>query len=141
MAKRRTHFRVTSQIAVCIYLIIICLLPLWIVIAKINKLDAPITYFLFSSAWPVLAAALFWYTSRRCSSERLLFWDGLLYVNAATSIRWMYVSFFLGFFGVLIILISSAGIAIHGDIQRNPDRTKTNFIRLISFFYRNRMIQ
>jgi hypothetical protein len=98
-------------------------------------MEVPLAYFCVSLAWPVLAAALFWYVSRRCSSERLLFWDGLLYVNVSVSIGWVGISLFLGFFGVLIALIASALIAVYDEIRRNPENTKVRFLHLISFFY------
>jgi hypothetical protein len=51
------------------------------------------------------------------------------------------VSFFLGFLAVLAVLISSAIIAIYGAIRSDPDKTKNDYLRLIRFFYRHRMVE
>jgi hypothetical protein len=101
----------------------------------------PPGYLRAALAWPIIAAALFSWVNVRCSSVRLRYWDGLLHAAALSSTGWEYVSFFLGFLAVLAVLISSACIAIYGAICLDPDKTKTDYLRLIQFFYRHRMVK
>ena len=106
-----------------------------------NNTVVPPGYLRAALAWPIITAALFSWVNVRCSSDRLPYWDGLLYAAASTSIGWGYVSSFFGFLAVLAVLVSSAFIAIYGAIRLDPDNTKTDYLRLIQFFYRHRMVE
>jgi hypothetical protein len=120
---------------------IIGFLPLYVVLDRMNNTAVPPGYFRAALAWPIIAAALFSWVNVRRSSDHLLYWDGLLYATASMSVGWFGLYFFMGFFAVLAVLISSAFIAIYGAIRPDPDKTKTNCLRLIGFFYRNQMVQ
>jgi len=141
MSKGRPRFRVTSHMVVWMDLILIGFLPLYVVLERMNNTAVPPGYFRAALAWPIIAAALFSWVNVRCSSDRLLYWDGLLYATASMSVGWFGLYFFMGFFAVLAVLISSAFISIYGAIRSDPDKTKTDYLRLIQFFYRHRMVE
>ena len=138
MSKGRPRFPVAYQMRVWLDLIIIGFLPLYVVLERMNNTAVPPGYFRAALAWPIVAAAFFSWVSVRCSSERMFFWDGLLYANAWTHVGWF--GFFTGIFAVLAVLIGSAYIAIRGSIRLDPDKTKSDYLRLVQFFHRHRMV-
>jgi hypothetical protein len=91
--------------------------------------------------WPAVIAGSFWHASLRCSSERLRYRDGLLWVAAAMIAGTMYMSFFLVPPVLLVVFSISVMIAVYGDIRRDPGYAPERWSRVIHYFYRNRMMQ
>jgi hypothetical protein len=96
---------------------------------------------LASLMWPVVIAVLYGYAQRRCSSDRMRFSDGLLWVTASMMTGWLYLSFIIVLPALLIVFSGSVLIALYGNISRAPRYSQAKFHRLIYYFYRNRMRQ
>lgn len=92
-----------------------------------------------SIGWPVLVAALFWYCTRRCSSDKMHFHDGLLWITRSAMTGWMSMSFITVTTAVLTAFLGSVSIAVYGDLQRRRDYAPLKWGQMVSFFYRNRM--
>jgi hypothetical protein len=58
------------------------LLPIFLV-ATVGRLAMSPGYWLASLTWPVVIIVLTFYAQRRCSSDRIPFRDGLLWVTAS----------------------------------------------------------
>ena len=98
-------------------------------------------YWLASIMWPVVIAILWGYAQQRCSSDRMRFGDGLLWVTASMMTDWFYISFLVVFPALLAVFSGSVLIALYGDIRRTPGYSQTKWHRLVYYFYRNRMMQ
>jgi hypothetical protein len=94
-----------------------------------------------SIIWVGLIAGLYYYADKRCSSDRMRFSDGLLWVTHSMMTGWVYMSFIFAFPALLLAFTGSVILALSGDIRRAPDYSQTQWIRLVQFFYRNRMRQ
>jgi CDP-diglyceride synthetase len=88
---------------------------------------------------PGILAVMFWYAHKRCSSEQMVFRDGLLWVTASTMTGWVYMSFVTVLPSLLAALFGSVFFALAGDARRDPKYAATKWIALVKFFYRNRM--
>jgi hypothetical protein len=82
--------------------------------ATIGRLAMLKGYWLASLLWPVVIIALAFYAQRRCSSERMPFRDGLLWVTASMMTGWVYMSFFTVWPVLLVVFWASVFFAISG---------------------------
>jgi hypothetical protein len=94
-----------------------------------------------SIVWAVVIAGLWHYANRWCSSDRMRFSDGLLWVTSSMMMGWVYMSFIFVFPALLLAFTGSVLVALSGNIRRAPDYSQTQWLRLVHFFYRNRMKQ
>jgi len=92
-----------------------------------------------STVWPGLVAVLWFYADRRCSSDRMRFIDGLLWVTSSMMTGWVYMSFIFVLPVLLLAFTGSILVALYGDIRRTPDHSQTQWLRMVHFVYRNRM--
>jgi hypothetical protein len=98
-------------------------------------------YWLASFMWPGVIIALAFSAPRRCSSDRMCFRDGLLWVTASMMTGWVYMSFLTVWPELLVVFWGSIVVAIYGDLNRAPGYSQARWHRLVSYFYRNRMRQ
>ena len=85
--------------------------------------------------------ALFWYADKRCSSENLSYWNGLLFVAAFMSTGWIYMSMLLIFPALLVAFLASVGLALYYDLTFTPGKAAFKFHRLVHTFHQHRMRQ
>jgi hypothetical protein len=99
------------------------------------------------SAWliacssSVLVGVAFLYANARCSSSRLTFREGMLFVAASMSTGWMYMSLFFSLAGLAIAFAAAVGLSLYNDITRSPAQSPIVFHRVVAAFYRHRMRQ
>lgn len=124
------------KLYVWIYLLFIAVLPIMIVIGKAEKYPWLLSYFWYAAVWPLAASIIYWYTSRRCSSQQLRFFEGLVYITIAMNIGWVAMSIFTGFFGVLTALFIAPFAALYGDYRLEQEFAGRFFHKMVLKFYK-----
>lgn len=84
---------------------------------------------------------LFWYSQKRCSSEVLSYWNGLLFVAAFMSTGWVYFSMAFIFPALLLVFLASIGLSVYYDLFPSKMNAAFRFHQMIHFFQKNRMRQ
>lgn len=115
--------------------------PVGIVSSIASREDVQMRWCIASILWPVFLALLFWYAARRCSSDKMRFHDGLLWVARSAIGGSMFMSFILVAPALLAAFLSSILLAIYGDLRGQPAYAPAKWARIVSFFHRHRMIQ
>jgi hypothetical protein len=82
----------------------------------------------------VLGQLLLWHAQKRCSNEKLPFWQGIAVVAASIRTNWIYTDILLALLILPLVFAASAALAF----TRLP---AYRFQRLVHAFYRNRMQQ
>lgn len=92
-----------------------------------------------SIVWAGVIVGLWYYADRWCSSDRMRYSDGLLWVTSSMMMGWVYMSFIFVFPALLLAFTGSVLVAFSGNIRRAPGYSQTRWHRIVHFFYRNRM--
>jgi amino acid transporter len=140
MNAARPRFSLLIYFYLVTFFLLLGLLPICLV-AAIGRLAMLPGYWLASLIWPVAIIAMTLYAQRRCSSDRMRFRDGLLWVTASMMTGWVYMSFFTVWPVLLVVFWGSVFFAIYEDLSRSPGYSQARWHRLVSYFYRNRMRQ
>jgi hypothetical protein len=141
MSAERPRFSLTVYFYLVTFFLLLGFLPI-LLAATIDRATAPPAFWLASFIWPLVVAALWFYAMRRCSSDRMRFSDGLLWVTASMMTGWLYFSFFFVLPVLFIVFSGAVLIALYGDIRRRaPGYSQAKYQRLVNYFYRNRMRQ
>jgi hypothetical protein len=82
----------------------------------------------------VVVQLLLWHAQKRCSSDKLPFWQGVAVVGACIRTNWIYTDVLLALLILPLVFTASAALAF----TRRP---AYQFQRLVHAFYRNRMEQ
>ncbi len=82
----------------------------------------------------VLVQLLLWHAQKRCSNEKLPYWQGIAVVAACLRTNWIYTDVLLALLILPLVFAASAALAF----TRQP---APRFQRLVHGFYRNRMEQ
>jgi hypothetical protein len=82
----------------------------------------------------MLVQLLLWHAQKRCSNEKLPFWQGVAVVAACIRTNWIYTDVLLALLILPLVFAASAALAF----TRQP---AYRFQRLVHAFYRNRMEQ
>jgi len=82
----------------------------------------------------VLVQLLLWHAQKRCSNEKLPFWQGVAVVAACIRTNWIYTDVLLAVLILPLVFAAAAALAF----SRQPAYL---FQRLVHAFYRNRMEQ
>lgn len=118
-------------------------------------LGAPLIYvaimgrheFVSVSAWSwasvasLCIAALFVYASSRCSSERLSYREGMLFITSSMMTGWSTLSLVFVMPALLATFVVSVGLSFFYDIYGSRPKAANSFHRWVAVFYRNRMRQ
>ncbi len=75
------------------FFLLLAFLPICLV-ATIGRLAVSPSYWPASLIWPAVIIVLAFYAHLCCSSDRMRFRDGLLWVTASMMTGWVYMSFF-----------------------------------------------
>jgi len=113
--------------------------PVGIVSSIASREDVPLRWWIASILWPVFLAVLFWYGARHCSSDKMRFHDGLLWVTRSAIGGSMFMSFILVPPALLASFLGAISFAIYSDLRSQPQFAPVKWAQLVSFFYRNRM--
>ena len=140
MNASRPRFSLFVYFYLVTFFLLLGLLPVCLV-ATIGRLAMLPGYWVASLIWPVVIIALTFYAQRRCSSDRMCFRDGPLWVTASMMTGWVYMSFFTVWPVLLVVYCGAVFFAIYGDLNRTPGYSQSRWHRLVSYFYRNRMRQ
>jgi hypothetical protein len=141
MSTARPRFSIAVHLYLWTFMALLGLLPLGIFLAAADHYQTPVPlrWWSESFAWLVLVTILFWYANWRCSSEKLRFHDGLLFVTRSMATGWMVQSFIVVPCALLVAFFGSVLIAGFGDIRRSRTYAPTTWARFVNFFYQNRM--
>ncbi|WP_263365229.1 hypothetical protein [Edaphobacter bradus] len=140
MNAERPRFSLLVYFYLVTFFLLLGFLPICLT-ATIGRAAAMPAYWLASLMWPAVIAVLWGYAQRRCSSDRMRFSDGLLWVTASMMTGWLYMSFIFVLPALLVVFSGSVLIALYGDIRRTPGYSHAKWQRLVYYFYRNRMRQ
>jgi hypothetical protein len=140
MNATRPQFSLFVYFYLVTFSLLLAFLPICLV-ATIGRLAISPGYWLASLIWPVVIVVLAFYAHRRCSSDRMRFRDGLLWVTVSMMTGWVYMSFFTVWPVLLLVFWASVFFAVSGDLKRAPGYSQARCHRLVSYFYRNRMRQ
>jgi hypothetical protein len=140
MNAARPRFSLSVYFYLVTFFLLLGFLPVCLV-ATIGHLAAWPGNWLASLIWPMVIVALAFYAHRRCSSDRMPFRDGLLWVTASMMTGWVYMSFFTVWPVLLVVFCGSILFSIYGDVTRASGYSQARWHRLVSYFYRNRMRQ
>jgi hypothetical protein len=140
MNATRPRFSLFVYFYLVTFFLLLGLLPICLV-ATIGRLAMLPGHWLASLIWLVAIITLTFYAQRRCSSDRMPFRDGLLWVTASMMTGWVYMSFFTVWPVLLVVFWGSVIFAICEDLSRAPGYSQARWHRLVSYFYRNRMRQ
>jgi len=138
MNAERPRFSLPVYFYLLTFFLLLSFLPICLT-ASIDRAAAVPAYWLASLRWPVVIAMLWGYAHRRCSSDRMRFIDGLLWITASMMTGWLYMSFIVVLPVLLFVFPCAVLIALYGDIRRTPEYSQAKWHRLVSYFYRNRM--
>jgi hypothetical protein len=81
-----------------------------------------------------LVQLLLWHAQKRCSSEKLTFWQAMAVIAACLRTNWIYTDVLLALLILPLVFTASAALAFTG-------RPAYRFQLLVHAFYRNRMEQ
>jgi hypothetical protein len=140
MNAERPRFSLFVYFYLVTFFLLLAFLPICLT-ATIGRETTVPAYWLASLMWPAMIAVLWGYAQRRCSSDRMRFSDGLLWVTASMMTGWLFMSFIFVLPVLLVVFSGSVLIALYGDIRRAPGYSQTKWHRLVCYFYRNRMRQ
>jgi amino acid transporter len=140
METARPRFSLFVYFYLVTFFLLLGFLPICLV-ATIGRVVVLPRFWVVSLIWPFGMIALAFYAQRRCSSERMHFRDGLLWITASMMTGWVYMSFLTVWPALLVAFWGSVFFAIYGDLNRAPGYSPARWHRLVSYFYRNRMRQ
>jgi hypothetical protein len=122
------------------FFVLLALLPICLV-ATIAKLSRSPAFWIASLLWPLAIAASALFANHLCSSERMRYRDGLLWVTNSMMTGWLYMSFATVLPGLLFAFPASVYLALRGQFGNHPGYSQREWHRLVSYFYRHRMKQ
>jgi hypothetical protein len=94
MPDRPKHrFSAYIHVILGIFLGFLALLPLWYESIRAERVEVMTNEWLGAWLWAAFVAVSFWYSWRRCSSEALNYYDGLLLTAAYMITGWMLFSY------------------------------------------------
>ena len=123
-----------------VFLLALIALPVVVVGLKREALFVPPTVAL-SVTVLTLWLFLLWHVQRRCSSERLSYWRGLVAIAAWMSTGWPILSILFALPVLLVVFLGSLVITLESDISRTPGRAAPRFQQLVARVYGFRMRQ
>jgi hypothetical protein len=136
----RPRFSLPVYFYLVTFFLLLGFLPI-VLTATVDREVATPAHWLASLMWPGVIAILWRYADRRCSSDRMRFSDGLLYITASMMTGWVYLSFIVVLPVLLLVFTGSVLIALYGDIRRAPEYSQAKWYGLVRYLYRNRMRQ
>ncbi|MBB5057095.1 hypothetical protein HDF16_001780 [Granulicella aggregans] len=139
MTEQRPKFSFAVHIYLWGFFALLCLSPLGVLIELNDRVSVPTSWWVASLSWPVILAALFSYSMRRCSSGSMTYTDGLLWITRSMMTGWSTISFVVVPPALFTAFLGSVAIAASGDLQRRPHYARTKWASLVTYFYRQRM--
>jgi hypothetical protein len=141
MSDKSVRFPWMVHAYVWVFLIALGLAPVISVLLRRRYSPVSLTDWVSAIMLMAVIQALFLYSQKRCSSDKLSYWNGLLYVAAFMSTGWSYLSMVFVFPTLLIVFIASITLSIYYDLAPSRVNAAFQFHRIVSFFYKNRMVQ
>ncbi len=141
MVNERPKFSMVVHFYLGLFIVAICLSPIIAAVAADKR------HALHAYAWAaayggsISAVGLLWYASIRCSSERLTYREGLLFVTSYMMTGWSYFSLVFVFPALLATAFASIAFSVLGEFRGGPSLAAHQFHRLVAAFYRYRMHQ
>jgi hypothetical protein len=141
MEKQELRFPLMVHVYVWTFLVGIGVSP--VLVLLLRRHTHPITPDAWISAIAMIIAIqlLFFYAQRRCSSQALSFWNGLMYVAAFMETGWPYLSIVFVYPSLLAVFILSIALSLYSDMTLAPSRASIQYRRMVGFFYKYRMHQ
>lgn len=142
MSRTGCKFSVFTKFYLLVAIVAWCGAPLWLLLAESAQDDVDIRAFYIAGISCVLVVGLLLFASSRCSSEKLEFKEGLLFITQFMQTGWSFSSLAAILVALPVALLASIAIALHSLLpSTGAPGGPEEFGRLVRFFYRNRMIQ
>ncbi len=140
MSASRPRFSLAVHLYLVTFVLMLACLPMIFLFPAPCATIRPARW-LIALAWFVLLAVLWRYVDDRCSSDRMRYRDGLLWVTASMMTGWVNLSFLIAFPVLLFVFVRSVLFAMVGDMRRSPGYSQDRWLGMVRYFYRNRMMQ
>lgn len=140
-APQQRRFPIAVHTYLWLFFISLGIVPILVTSAVADRLPLRQAYWIAAWTWPVSIAILYLYARHQCSSDRMTFRDGLLWVTSSTMTGWMYQSFFTVLAGLVGAYCAAVFFAFADDLRRNPNYAQERWLQTVRFFYRHRMRQ
>jgi hypothetical protein len=138
---KRPRFSVAVHIYLWGFFALLGLAPLGILVELDDRISVPTGWWAASFGWPTLIAGLFLFAWRRCSSEKMCFTDGLLWITQSMMTGWTTFSFLVVPPALLAGFAGAIAMSGWAEIRRQPELAPESWTRIVAFFYRHRMRQ
>jgi len=116
-------------------------LPLRLVVDMALKGPVAPSAWVKSFSWAAVMISGFFYAKQRCSSDELLFDDGMRYVASSMRVWGTSASFLLMLPVLFLFFLLSVVLALINDLLGRRGSTPENFERLIGIVYKHRLIR
>lgn len=141
MSRKKVNVSGFAHFYTWLFALALILWPLLAPALRARRADVPLTSWFTATGFAVVTLILFWYAHRRCSSEKLSYWDGLLVVSASMMTGWIYATVVVIFPALLYTFLASVYFALLAEARRAPNEAQERFHRLVYRMYQNRMRQ
>ena len=115
--------------------------PLAYVFANGVSRPIPVTSFGLAVMLSLFAGLLLWASHRQCSTERMTYREGMLFITGSMMTGWTYLSLLVVFPALLGTFLVVGIYALCSLAKSDSDWAQARFHRVVGFCYRNRMRQ
>jgi hypothetical protein len=139
MSDTKPKFSFLTNFYMCLALSAIILSPIEYLMVHSKKSFIPVSNWAMAICAVLVFVGLLFYANKRCSSERLTYFQGLQFVTHFMRAGWMYISLVLVSLALVILVPLSVLLSIFGDVT-NAIEQLYNFLISLSAKYDVRAI-
>ena len=141
MSERKVTVSGFAHFYTWLFALVLILCPLLAPTLRAHRSAVPLSTWFTAAGLVVIMLTVFCYVYRRCSGEKLSYWDGLLVVSSSMMTGWVYNTVVVIFPALLYTFLASLYFALRADVRRAPKEAREHFHRLVYRMYQNRMRQ
>jgi len=141
MTDTRPRFSAFAQFYALLFFGALLGTPLFLLAIIGRQQPVPVVAWATASAFSLCMVALVAYASTRCSSERLSYREGMLFVTSYMMTGWSALSLVFVMPALLATFLVSVALALFYDLSGRRPKAALAFHRWVAIFYRHRMRQ